>query len=84
MKPVEKLVVLTSYQSMLTELAEVVLPVASWMEQGGHYVSLTGAVQEARQLLKPVETVRSSEAALVGLAEKMGCVAKVDWQAALA
>ncbi len=83
-KPAEKLVVMTSYQSMLTELAEVVLPVATWTEQGGHYVSLTGAVQEARQLVKPVEAVRSSEAALAGLAEKMGCAVTVDWQAALA
>jgi len=83
-KTVETLVVMASYQSALTNKAAVVLPVAAWTEQGGHYLSLTGAVQEARPLVKPAEAVRSTEAALAGLGEKMGCAVKVDWQAALA
>jgi formate dehydrogenase major subunit len=43
------LVVQASYVSPLTAIADVVLPVGTWMEQDGHYLSLEGRLQEAQR-----------------------------------
>ncbi|HEY3475318.1 MAG TPA: molybdopterin-dependent oxidoreductase, partial [Anaerolineales bacterium] len=43
------LVVQASYESKLTEQADVVLPVTIWSEQQGHYLNLDGRLQKAEQ-----------------------------------
>ncbi len=72
-----------SYASRLTAIADVVLPVAMWAEQAGHYVSLDGRVQKARAALTPPTEVRSNLAALQAVAERLGMLSDADWQSAL-
>jgi formate dehydrogenase major subunit len=72
-----------SYASPATALADVVLPVAMWAEQGGHYISLDGRVQEAHQGVQAPEDVRSSAEALTAIAAKLGFTLDENWQQAL-
>jgi formate dehydrogenase major subunit len=83
LKKLEKapyLVVQATYVSTLTEKADVVLPVALWSEQAGHYVSMDGRVQKAEQALRAPEGVRTSAAVLTELAMRMNMPVKQDWQ----
>jgi formate dehydrogenase major subunit len=75
------LVVQASYLSELTEKADVVLPVALWSEQAGHYISLDGRVQKAEQAIQAPEGVRSNAAVLAEVAMRMNMPVKQDWQA---
>lgn len=77
------LVVQASYASPLTELADVVLPVETWVEQSGHYLNLEGRLQTATGALTAPGEVRSNVAALAGLAEQLGVALDADWRAAL-
>ena len=42
------------FETETTELADVVLPLASWAEYDGYYVNLEGRVQKAAQAIKPM------------------------------
>jgi len=55
------MVVMASYASQLTSMADVVLPVTTWTEQEGHYVNLDGHLQKAVRSLTPAEEIRSNE-----------------------
>jgi formate dehydrogenase major subunit len=77
------LAVQASYESALTEMADVVLPVAMWAEQNGHYVNLEGRLQEAHAALKAPAGVRDNGEALSAVAEALGQSLNADWQAAL-
>jgi len=77
------LVVQASYISALTEKADVVMPVALWSEQAGHYVSMDGRVQKAEQAIHAPEGVRSSAAVLAEVAMRMNMPVKQDWQAGI-
>ncbi len=79
------LVVLASYKSQLTAMADVVLPVATWAEQSGHYINLEGRLQEMVQAVTPTDDVLSNVDALKTIADHLGV--KVDtknWQKNLA
>jgi predicted molibdopterin-dependent oxidoreductase YjgC len=75
------LVVQASYHSALTEMAQVVLPAVLWSEQAGHFISLDGRLQEARQAVHPPEGVRLNSAILTEVAMRMNMPIKQDWQA---
>ena len=75
------LVVQASYISALTEKADVVLPVALWSEQAGHYISLDGRVQKAEEAVHAPEGVRANAAVLAEVAMRMNMPVKQDWQA---
>jgi formate dehydrogenase major subunit len=45
------LVVQASYESKLTEQADVVLPVSIWAEQEGHYINLDGRIRKAEKVI---------------------------------
>ncbi|MFZ6029296.1 MAG: molybdopterin-dependent oxidoreductase [Chloroflexota bacterium] len=77
------LAVQASYESALTEMADVVLPVTMWAEQSGHYVNLEGRVQEARAALQPPAGVRDNGEALQAVAVALGQPVNADWQVAL-
>jgi len=77
------LVVQASYISALTEKADVVLPVAIWSEQAGHYISLDGRVQKAEQAINAPEGVRANVAVLAEVAMRMNMPVKQDWQAVI-
>ncbi len=54
------LVVQASYESPLTELADVLLPVTVWSEQEGTYINLDGRIQKSTKVLASPETVRDN------------------------
>ena len=77
------LVVQATYGSALTEKADVVLPVALWSEQAGHYVSLDGRLQLAEKAVNAPAGVRENTAVLAEIAMRMNMPIKQDWQTML-
>jgi NADH dehydrogenase/NADH:ubiquinone oxidoreductase subunit G len=72
-----------SYQSSLTDRADVVLPVAIWSEQEGHFLNLTGHLQKTACVVTPADGIQSAEAVLVGLAKQCAVEIKGSWETAL-
>jgi formate dehydrogenase major subunit len=83
-KLVEKapfLIVQASYVSQISAQADVVLPVEMWAETQGHYINLEGRIQKTTALLTAPADAKSSEAVLLGLAEKLGFkIATKNWK----
>jgi predicted molibdopterin-dependent oxidoreductase YjgC len=77
------LVVQACYESKLTEKADVVLPVAVWSEQEGHYINLDGRMQKAEKALNPPEGVLDNVAVLGEVAKRANVKVKADWQKAV-
>jgi formate dehydrogenase major subunit len=77
------LVVQATYESRLTEQADVVLPVTGWAEQAGHYINLDGRVQKSEQTLSAPEQVRDNLAVLSELATRMNMSLETNWQQAI-
>lgn len=77
------LVVQASYESSLTEKADVVLPVTIWSEQEGHYINLDGRTQKAQRVVMPPEGVRDHAAILGEVAMRMNMKVDADWQKAV-
>jgi formate dehydrogenase major subunit len=75
------LVVAASYESPLTALADVVLPVPTWLEQSGHYLNLEGRLQVATGALPAPAEVRPNLAVLAGLAQRLGVGLVPNWRA---
>jgi NADH dehydrogenase/NADH:ubiquinone oxidoreductase subunit G len=74
------LVVQASHVSKLTAKADVILPVQSWLEQEGHYVSMDGAVLPAAAALKADDQVLANDAALARLADRLGFKLDGNWK----
>ena len=74
------LVVMASYTSQLTSMADVVLPVTTWIEQEGHYLSLDGHLQKATAALTAPEEILTSEAVLNTIAGHLGVTLAMDWK----
>ncbi len=74
------LVVQATYQSKLTDQADVVLPVALWSEQEGHYINLDGRLQKAEKVIAAPEGIRDNAAVLSELAMRMNMPVREDWQ----
>ena len=77
------LVVQASYESKLTENADVVLPVSIWAEQEGHYVNLDGRAQKTAKAISAPENVRDNLDVLNDLAKRMNLALDTDWQTAI-
>jgi len=77
------LVVQSTYESALTEKADIVLPVTLWSEQEGHFVSMDGRVQKAEKAVNAPEGVRENTAVLAEVAMRMNMPVKKNWQTAL-
>ena len=54
LKKLDFLVVCDLFETATTELADVVLPLASWAEYEGYYCNLEGKTQKAAQAIKPI------------------------------
>jgi NADH-quinone oxidoreductase chain G len=54
LEKIDFLVVADMCESATTELADVVLPLASWAEYDGDYINLEGDLQTAKQAIKPI------------------------------
>lgn len=72
-------VVLATYASSITGIADVVLPSTNWMEQEGHYINLEGRVQEAKKALNPSEETWSTLQTVNALSDKLGFKLTNDW-----
>ena len=77
------LVVQASYESKLTEQADVVLPVTVWSEQDGHYINLDGRIQKTEKVLVSPENVRDNLAVVNELATRMNISLESSWQQAI-
>ncbi|MBN1305993.1 MAG: (2Fe-2S)-binding protein [Anaerolineales bacterium] len=77
------LVIQASYSSALTEKADVVLPVAIWSEQDGHYLNLDGRLQDTHKIVDAPDGVLSNQAVLEALGEKAGAALNGSWKKAL-
>jgi formate dehydrogenase major subunit len=77
------LAVQASYVSRLTAMADVVLPVQTWTEQEGHYLSLDGRLQKTNAAISAPEGVRSNAEALKQLAIRLNAPVREDWQSAI-
>ena len=77
------LVLQASYKSKLVELADVVLPVETWMEQEGHFINLEGRLQKANRAVKPVVGVWSNLKVLQTLGKYMGFQTRMGWKKSL-
>ena len=74
------LVVQASHVSKLTAQADVVLPVQSWLEQAGHYISMDGRIQAAKATLPAQDGVLDNTEALARLASRLGLAVDNNWQ----
>ncbi len=74
------LVVQASYNSQLTAMADVVLPVEIWSEQEGHFINLEGRIQIARKAIHAPVGVWSNQAVLEALAIRLNLLVSVDWK----
>jgi formate dehydrogenase major subunit len=77
------LVVQASYESKLTEQADVVLPVSIWSEIEGHYINLDGRVQKAEKVLEAPASVHDNLTVLNELATRMNMSLESNWQQAI-
>jgi predicted molibdopterin-dependent oxidoreductase YjgC len=77
------LVVQASYESPLTEKADVVLPVTVWSEQEGHYINVDGRVQKAQKAIASPEGIRDNLAVLDELATRMNMSLETHWKQAI-
>ena len=72
-----------SYESTLTERADLVLPVDIWAEEGGHLLSADGRLQFTEAALTAPEGVRENLRVLTDLADQLGLTLNADWRSAL-
>ncbi len=76
-------VVQAAYASDLTEMADVVLPVTTWAEHGGHFVNMDGRLQKSKAILHPPAGVRTHREVLAELATSLNIDPNCDWKAEL-
>jgi formate dehydrogenase major subunit len=77
------LVVQASYESKLTELADVVLPVTVWSEQEGHYINLDGRTRKTTKAITPAEGIHDNLTVLSDLAAQMNISLESNWKEAI-
>jgi NADH dehydrogenase/NADH:ubiquinone oxidoreductase subunit G len=77
------LVVQASYESNLTEKADVILPVSIWSEQEGHYINLDGRMQKSEKAVNPLESVLDNVAVFTEVAKRTDMKVDSDWQKAV-
>jgi formate dehydrogenase major subunit len=76
-------VVQAAYQSELTDIADVVLPTMTWLEEEGHYLSTDGKLNINLQALQPIEHAKSTVESVTKLATKFGLTLTRNWMSAL-
>ena len=74
------LVILSSYISPLTASADVVLPVANWLEESGHVMNMDGHILEVKASLDAAEGIHSSYEALLDFADRNGIEINTSWR----
>ena len=77
------LVVQASYESEITQQADVILPVTVWSEQEGTYINLDGRIQKTTRVLAAPETVRDNLTVISELAAQMNISLNSNWKEAI-
>lgn len=72
LKKLDFLVVQDIFLNETAELADVILPAASFAEKEGTYTSTERRVQRVRQAIQPVGAARSDLAIIAGVGERLG------------
>ena len=83
LEKVPYLIVQASYESVLTERADLVLPVNIWAEEAGHALNVEGRLQFAEAAITAPENVKSNLDVLNTIARTLGILLSNDWRAAL-
>ena len=83
LEKVPYLIVQASYESALTERADLVLPVNIWAEEAGHALNVEGRLQFAEAAITAPENVKSNLDVLNTIARTLGILLSNDWRAAL-
>lgn len=83
LKKVPYLAVQASYESALTEAADLVLPVDIWAEEAGHTLNAEGRLQFAASALTAPEGVRENLMVLIDIAHELGVTLNENWREAL-
>jgi predicted molibdopterin-dependent oxidoreductase YjgC len=83
LEKVPYLVVQASFESELTERADLVLPVSIWAEEAGYALNTEGRLQFAYAAVTAPEGIRSNVDVLKNVADKMGVTLNNEWRAAL-
>ena len=74
------LAVTASYQSKLTAMANVVIPVEMWAEIEGHYINFDGRTQKTTKSLNAPAGVLTNEEALKAIAKGLGISSSDAWK----
>ena len=74
------LAVTASYQSKLTAMANVVIPVEMWAEIEGHYINFDGRLQKSTKSLNAPTGVLSTDEALKAIAKGLGISTSDAWK----
>jgi NADH dehydrogenase/NADH:ubiquinone oxidoreductase subunit G len=77
------LVVQASFHSALTAKADVVLPVSTWLEQDGHFVTCDGKVQLSHKSLQAPVDVKSNKEVILALADHLKMILNPVWDKAV-
>jgi predicted molibdopterin-dependent oxidoreductase YjgC len=77
------LAVQASYNSRLTAMADVVLPVEMWAETSGYYLNIDGRMQAAVPAISLTGEIRSNKEALEAVAGALEVSIAFDWLAEL-
>jgi NADH dehydrogenase/NADH:ubiquinone oxidoreductase subunit G len=80
---VKYLVVQASYESALTERADLVLPARIWAEETGHWLNIEGRLQFAESALSAPDNVHFNLDLLNEVARALGVKVNDDWRTAL-
>jgi predicted molibdopterin-dependent oxidoreductase YjgC len=77
------LVVQASYESRLTEQADVLLPVTIWSEQEGHYINLDGRIRKTTKAITAAENIHDNLTVLSDIAARMNISLESNWKEAI-
>lgn len=77
------LVVQASYHSSLTAKADVVLPVTTWLEQSGYYITCDGQVQLANKSLQSPVDVKTNKEVVLAIADRLKIIVNPVWDKAV-
>ena len=80
---VTNLITLASYHSPLTDTAQIVVPVQTWLEDEGTYLNIDGRLQKSVRSFQANNQVRSCANELLSMAEHTGVKIDANWKSRL-
>ena len=71
-KQSEFVILQTSYENVLSQEADVIIPSLIWAERSGSYTNLEGMTQEVNRSITPPPEIKEDREIMIGIADKMG------------